>query len=1360
MDEELKKKLNALSPQQLKALMGKLGVEKKGLPKMVRNPENCYPLTSAQKRMWFLSKLDPDSFLYTNPMAVRLKINSPIDIELYTKSFSMITDLHEIMRTSFTSRDGNIFQIIHEHVPVDIKKTDLCSFNEIEQKNIVEDILSKDGQTTIDVEAFPLFRHSILQLSDTEYVFIYTSHHIISDAWSSSTLFRQVLQLYSDLKSKSNVNLPPLDYQFVDYVHWENMWLQSPEYIQSLATWKTLISQDPDPLNLPFDYVRPAVINYEGALEKMTLPAELVLKLSDFSRHENVNLFHTLLAVFNILLYKYSGNEDIVVGIPLANRNVKEFQETLGVFLNTLPHKTTINTHVSFRDYLTQVKNVSQTVILNQELPFEKLIEELRPHRNLAVSPVFQVLFVYQNIPSLYEWGGIKLSPEKADYKISKYPLNLWLEDVGDELYLSLAYQTSLFKSSTVKRFLQQYEYLLNQAVSNPQTSISDLSIEPKKISIPNINPFTEETWISEFEKQAAINCDKLAVKYLDTRLSYQELNCKGNKIAHYLNITKSKDDKVIAIMLDRSEALLNVIVAINKTGTAYLPIDPALPQQRIDYIVEDANVNYIVTESKYAYRFEQHKPQLLLLDKHQEEIAKQIDTNLDITVKSDDLVYIIYTSGSTGAPKGVCIEHRHLMNYSKAVWERINLSADSIFATLSAIFTDLGNTQIFPALIHGAAVDIIAESHVTNSKQLAAYVSANKIDCLKITPSLLSGLLNVRDSGNLLPEKLLILGGEKVSAELIKKIRSIQPRLRILNHYGPTETTIGVLTHEIQEVKDNSIIPLGKPLKNNSVFIADKNNREVPDGMPGEIVVCGNNVGRGYINNESLTNTVFIESSDFPGHLCYKTGDKGRKLEDSTIEYLGRIDRQLKIRGYRVEPEEIEKLILMNKSITQAAIISQKENSLTAFIIVASGQEINIPQLKHELKSLLPDYMVPSGIIAVESFPYLGNGKLDIRKLKKMEIVNGDTPSEKSISPRDETELILSHIWKEVLKINGISVTDNFFDVGGNSLIAIELIGKINNYFSVNLSIAVLFEHNTISTMASLIRGSGNTSLAPTPLVLLKKGGSETTIFFIHPAGGDILCYYELAQHLSGNNTIYGLQSAISEKGDSSIKSIAEHYLNVIRNQVPDSNYIFSGWSMGALVAYEMAVQLKKQKNKNSQVIILDQISPDAGAIKSDLSIITPLERLAVFAGKVEQLVGQKININKDILKGMSAEQQSELFLMKFKKYNMVPEDIDVKDFHGFLEKMIRHNEITMDYMAEKYDGAVLLVKADDSTVTSSSPGENYYGWDQYAENIEVTNVPGNHITMMTLPYVKAVADKINEGIDKEFAVSILEKI
>ncbi len=1359
MENDFKKKLNGLSPHQIRTLIRNLGKEKKELPKMARNTENKYPLTSAEKRMWFLSKLDSDSFMYTNPMAIRLKTTSPIELDQYIKSFKFITDRHEIMRTSFASKDGEIFRIIHEHILVDIKMIDLRHYDESCQMEMVEIILCKDGQTPIDIESFPLFRHSILQLSELEYIFIYTSHHIISDAWSSSLLFRNVLQVYDDIKNGKSINLPPIEYQYIDYVNWENNWLQSTDYTKTLEIWRSLLPYDPEPLNLPFDYIRPLVINYEGALEKTKLGAQLVTSLVNFSKHENVNLFHTLLSVFNILLHRYSGNEDIVVGIPLANRNVKEFQGTLGLFLNTLPHKTTIDGKLTFRDYLNQVKNVSQSILLNQALPFEKLIEETCPKRNVAISPFFQVLFVYQNIPSLYEWGGMKLSPEKADFKISKFPLNLWLEDVGDELLLSMTYQTSLFKQSTIKRFFRHFEFLLNEVVNNPGMMISDLKMEAQKSTEHLIETFSENTYIREFEKQVVISKDKLALQYLDICFTYDQLNKKANQVANYLVHTKESSDKVIAILLGRSNELISSLFGIIKSGCAYLPIDPSIPQKRLEHILHDAKINYIITESKFKSRFGKSKKKLLLVDEQGETIQSYSTENLEITINPNDLVYVMYTSGSTGVPKGVCIEHRQLLNYCNAIWKRMKVDHTCKFATVSSIATDLGNTQIFPALIKGASVNIISDDLITNAQLLANYISKNQIDCLKIVPSLLSSLLSVINSRELLPRKLLILGGEKISPGLVENIRSKDKHIRIINHYGPTETTIGVLTHEISEVKINSIIPLGKALDNNIVFIADKKNIELPEGIMGEIVVCGNNVGRGYNNNQQLTNPVFVKGIGSAGVRCYKTGDSGRRLEDGNIEYLGRLDRQKKIRGYRVELEEIERTILQNEKITQVVVISQTENSLTAFIRVVPNEEINTTELIRELRLMLPDYMVPDYIVILDSFPRLGNGKIDLNKLKELKITHSKKQSEGIVAPRDEVELRISHIWKEVLKTNTININDIFFDIGGNSLKAIELIGKVNNCFSISLSIGIIFECSTINLLARMIRNQTHSSVN-NHLVELRQGRSDTKIFFVHPAGGNILCYYELAQQLADDYPVYGLQSFISDKSDFSIKELAKRYLEVIKKQIPMGIYVFIGWSMGALIAYEMAVQLQETEKSTSEVIILDQQAPVLTFDQHETPK-THIERLAIFAEKVEHLIGLKINISKIELQNLSPLEQSELFLSEFKDKNMLTEDTSLENFHGFLEKMIFHNEITMDYRAEKYSGNVLLIKANDSNFkTKHFENEESYGWTSYIKNFEILTVPGNHITIMTLPNVKNVAREINKKLAFKHLTQISQKV
>ncbi len=1349
MDQALKNKLTNLSPQQLKELMKKMGKERKELPLIPRNELQQYPVTGAQKRMWFLSKLDPDSYLYTNPIGIRIKSKGSLDIDLYVHGFRKVVQRHEIMRTSFFSREGQIMQQIHPDVSFSIEKIDLQTFPETEKQAAVDEILATDGKTPIRIEDFPLFKFKLLVLSSQEFVLLYTSHHIISDAWSSSAIFREMQEIYEQTLAGKQEETAHFKYQFVDYVYWEQTWSESEEYRQALSKWKSLLPAVPEPLNLPLDFVRPAVIHYEGGLEKTKLQSDFVHRLHEFSRKEGVNLFHTLLAGFNVLLHYYSRNDEIVVGIPLANRKLKEFQRTVGMFLNTLPHRTVMDPSTSFRTYLQQVKSISQEMVIHQDFPFEKLVEELNPPRDLSIAPIFQVLFVFQNIPDMYQWDDLDVSPIKPDYHISKYELNLWIEEVAGGLFLSMTYQTRLFKKESIALFLNYYTEMLATLIDDPELSISDLRPQKQEIRGPlsTWSPPTDP-YIRAFEKHASVRGDALALAYDTTSFSYRQLNEKANQLAHYLR-QFNKTKPLIAFLLPRSAEQIISILAIHKVGGAYLPIDPAITEERLHMLLNDAGVDLLITQSAYHSLFKNTSVKWVLLDDERQEIEHCRSDDPGIVLQPQDLAYVLYTSGTTGISKGVCIEHAQLSNYAQSIWKRMGLPSDSRFATVSGITTDLGNTQIFPALMHGAAVDMVPDAYITNPALLANYTHEHAIDCLKIVPSLLTSLLRTPNAAAVLPLKLLILGGEKTTASMVNEIRKHRPGLRIINHYGPTETTIGILTHEIGAVQPESMIPLGVPLDNNNVFIMDTKGRVIPNGMPGEIVISGLNVGRGYHQNEKLTQTVFSADSEHTMLRTYRTGDLGRKNTDGTISFLGRIDRQVKIRGFRVEPEAIERTILRHQDITQAVVLEQ-EGRLLAYVVLAEFAKLGIPQLKHQLRNGLPAYMVPDEITALPQLPRLSNGKINIRALRAYNAVSSDTIM-KAIAPRNEVELAISRLWKDLLKVNSISVTDNFFEVGGTSLAAIEFVAKLNQLFDTELGIGILFEYNTIQSLAVLVKSCNHTS-DNSSMVLLKKGTSDHYLFFVHPAGGDVFSYYELASKIDPAFHVYGLQSMDFNLPDHSIHALAERYLDAIRTEIPVGVYVFGGWSMGAYVAYEMAQQWQTLTHEAVPVILLDQRAPGRAEANS-AEKISVLERQVAFARKIEHLTGKKNNLTNHLLEPLSITERTGLFLEAFKESHLVPDELETHQFQGFLDKMMEHHDITARYRAHHYEGSVLLIKAADSTAfEESNPAyAECYGWSGLvSEHLRTETVPGNHVSIMRSPYAQTVAIRINETLMK----------
>ncbi|MBT8232048.1 MAG: amino acid adenylation domain-containing protein [Bacteroidia bacterium] len=1339
MDEKLKNKINQLSPSQLKELMKKLGKSKKELPLMQRNESEEYPVSSAQRRMWFISKLNPDSFLYTNPIAIKISSKSELDIEKYFSGIKLIAQQHEILRTSFFSKKGKVFQKIHPTVPIQLNKIDLRDFDPNKKEKEVLEILKRDGQKIIDVEDYPLFRFTQISISNNESVIIYTSHHIISDAWSSTQMFRTLHGL--TLNNQAIERLPELKYQYIDYVLWENTWLKGEGYQKALSEVMETIPYEPEPIDLPLDFKRPNMINYEGALEKTILNSKLVTQLKQYCKNKNLNLFHLLLATFNILLHKYSQSSEVSVGIPLANRKIKEFQETIGMFLNTLPLVTSISPEQTFFEYLLQVKTIGEKLVTHQDLPFDKLIDEINPERSLVYSPLFQVLFVYQNIPQIYEMENLRIAPVKSDYNISKYDLDLWVEEVGEEIFLSLTYQTKLFKKEAIQLFLNRYEFLLKEVITNSDKVISELKIEKATKNIAYLKYKLEyKSYLESFEEKVIANPKAIALIHGIKKTTYQVLNEKANQLAHHIISRKTGNDKIVAIALKRSENQIISILAIHKAGLAYLPIDIEQPETYIKYILEDSNVNLIITDSKHKSAFEHST---IILDKIEEDIDAYSSNNPDLQIEHEQLAYIMYTSGSTGKPKGVKISHLQLVNYSTSIWKRLSLSEDSSFASVSALTTDLGNTQIFPVFMHGASLNFIKSDLITNSTWLSNYLEMNPVDCIKMVPSHLSTLLKTENGFNILPKNLLILGGEKVNSELIIKIRNKRPNLRIINHYGPTETTIGIITHEIKEVQENSIIPIGKVLDNNCVFIVDKNSRIVPDGIKGEILICGNNVGLGYQNNKALTNKQFDQSFEHINDRCYKTGDLGRKNVDGDIEFLGRIDRQIKVRGYRVEIDAIESLILKYEGIIGCRVLI-KSNSIIAYVAGNKGTMIKPNDIQNFLIGALPSYMVPDQIVIVDQIPRLGNGKVNEKQLL---LINGQKQEavSKHGKPRDEIELFILQIWQGILKLKNLSINDDFFNIGGNSLAAIEIIEIINRQFSTNLSIAVLYHNKTVAQLANLVIGAG-AQRERSSIILIRKGTGSTNIFFVHPAGGNIMSYYDLSEALPEEYNVYGLQSTFANDNITTIEETATIYLKEIEDTISEGKLVFGGWSMGALIAFEMAKQFYNKNEKNIPVILLDQKAP-ARYDQEKTKPIGRLERLSVFGGKTDHIVGENTLLNKENLEPLSESERTALFLQEFKKYNLVPEGAQTTDFQVFLDRMMLHNDMAIDYRTKSFKGKYLLIKANDSTfVTDEFENDACYGWRFYTENeVNIKGVNGNHITIMKSPFNKEVSKAIH---------------
>lgn len=1465
MKSDLQNRLSSLSPDKIKALMRKVASSESGaatIGKMPRNPDNVYPMSSAQERMWFLCKLTDKSHIYNNPLSVSINVNNELQPDIFERSLWELARRHEILRTTFEAKDGKPVQIIHPEAAFRVELNDLRGMSPEMQREIAVSEAKAEAQKPIDISSLPLLNFKMLRLSENEYIQLITPHHIISDGWSNMLFAKELGAIYNTFAENKALTLPEPPFQYIDYVHWEQQWTKSKSYGESLQFWKNLLSDNHFMPELPLDYIRPKIMKMNGAIVTSILTAEVTAKLKLYSQTEQSTLFHTLFALFNIFIFKLTGFENPIIGVPAANRNRREFQGVLGLFMNTLPLCTQIANSMQFKEYLAQVRKVTAEALLHQELPFERLIEELNPKRDTSRTPLFQIMFVHQNMPSIYKLPGMEMKPFKVDYGSSKFDLNLWIEEVGDELLFTLTYNSDIFKQTTAKRFIGYYCNLIENMLAAPDESIGGLSLirenpELNQWKNPSYPPlvkgecldfpplvkggrgdfptththyfskegkgdypttFRFDNFLKRFKTQNKINPDSPAVYHSGKCLTYSELNRQSNRLARLIQEKKIPQGSIIAFFAPRTEQLIVGILGIMKCGCAYLPIDTSLPIDRIKYILADANTALALATLADKDIAVRTGIDTIYFDSEKSISNDDDDVTYLPEITQDTLAYVIYTSGTTGNPKGVCISHANLLNYIDAICEVLQPESKSRFATVSSPAADLGNTMIFPALACGGSIDVIGKDTAMSPAALTGYFSSNKPDYLKIVPSHITVLLNQANPAGVLPEKMLVLGGEACSPFLIEKIRKIKPDLRIINHYGPTETTIGVTTYEIPANFDKSdyalSIPIGKALSGNEILILDEMMLQQPICVPGEIYIAGRQVSSGYLNIPDLTNERFIENSNniedrlykvgyknetyplipspegthnlIPSQegcpegtgcvsltknrslLFYKTGDKGRLLDDGNIEFLGRIDGQIKIRGYRVELAEIENVIKRNEAVDSVIVLKpdadDPKQAMFTFVKVKKNKDLNSNQLNQFLRNILPDYMIPARVFFMDDFPVTSNGKISYSELRNLSDYNSDITHLKS-SPRNEIDEAIAQIWADSLKIDKPGIDDGFFELGGHSLLAIQVLSAMETKFGVNIPLSALFDYGTIRLLSDAIiektrfENSGSK-------VIIRQGSGETCLWLVHPAGGNILCYNELAKNIDDRITVIGLQAnrySNIAKIPKSIEELADEYLREIEPDLTNGNHIFGGWSMGALVGYEMAVRHFEKHGILAPVLIFDQPPEQVNNYSTDIRNDSKIERLMFFAEKAALFAGMPLNINEFDLIDKSEEEQSIVFYNSFKKTGLVPDDVKPEQFNGFLEMMIHHNDISAAYHPRKYPGNVCVVKAQESLQitfdkeipegTAKNLQSESLGWERFVTgSLELIPAPGNHVTMMTAPNAGTIAKELVHLLNTAF--------
>ena len=1404
-----------------------------------------FPASFAQQRLWFLDRLFPGNSSYNVSAALRL--TGSLNLAALEQTFNEIVRRHEALRTTFRMLEGQLVQVIAPSLTIPLPVVDLRNLPATEQESETQRLATEERSRPFDLSSEPLLRVMLLQLDSSEHVLLLNLHHIVSDGWSIGVLIRELGTLYTAFANNQPSPLPELPIQYADFADWQREWLQGEVLETQLAYWKQQLDNLPL-LNLPTNRPRPATPTYRGATQFLELPKNLSEKLEALSQRQGVTLFMTLLAAFQTLLYRYTQQSDLVIGSAIANRNRYEIEWLIGFFVNSLVLRTNLSGNPTFLELLDRVREVALGAYAHQDLPFEKLVEELHPERNLSHHPLFQVAFSLQNTPiEALELPGLTLSQLDFDTPSAKFDLEFHMWQSPDGLRGQVIYSTDLFDDTTITRMLGHFQTLLESIVANPEQRLCDLPLlteSDRHQLLVEWNDtqadYSKNSCIYQlFEEQVEQTPDANALVFEDEQLTYRELNIRANKLAHHLQQLGVVPDVLVGICLERSIEMIVGLLGILKAGGAYLPLDPTYPQERLNFMLEDAQISILLTHSLLAPLFNRSEGEegwgdrppglsIVWVDKDEEANAygtatpnaSQTEKNPTSSVTADNLAYVIYTSGSTGKPKGVLIEHRGLCNLSEAQIQTFNLSPSNRILQFASLSFDASIFEIVMALGTGATLYLAKKESLLPGQALIKLLRDKAITHVTLPPAVLA----VLPTAELPALRTIIAAGESCSPDIIKRWAANR---RFFNAYGPTEATVWSTVAEIHD--DSTKPPIGRPIANTQVYILDAQLQPVPIGIRGELYIGGDGLARGYLNRPELTAERFIPNpfSDKEGARLYKTGDLARYQPDGNIEFLGRIDEQVKIRGFRIELGEIEAVLNQHPEVREAVVIAREDISankrLIAYVVpnsrggfnqdVAgtcesvdkpaptspkskslvderkrSTQNLKSNDLRHFLKAKLPEYMIPSAFVMLETLPLLPNGKVDRRALKALSTDKTEL-AEDFIAPRTPTEEAIAKIWTEVLKCdrpldgavkrsypegegNRVSVRDNFFELGGDSLLAVRLMAQIHQEFERELPLSTLFLTPTIEGLASVL-GQEADSPPWSPLVPIQPAGSKPPFFCIHPIFGTVFPYYQLAYCLGFDQPFYGLQPLGMDGQQppfTRIEDMAAHYIEALRRVQPSGPYYLGGWSFGGLVAFEMAQQLLSSGHQVALLAILDTLAPVPGNTPSFGDgfkfLLTTVARYiwsffldyfylitAHNPHKTNSLTHRFTNFNK-LFRWLRANESWSSILGEAVIANFLPQEsrrriLSELNIRPILRVYQGNSQATLNYVPQVYPNPITVLRT--SAQSSIAHQEPTLGWSQLAGGgVEVHRVGGNHLTMLRKPYVQVLAEQLTACIDK----------
>ncbi|WP_148662958.1 non-ribosomal peptide synthetase, partial [Scytonema hofmannii] len=1049
------------------------------------------PLSFAQQRLWFLDQLEPNKPSYNIPAALRLQ--GTLCVAALKQSLVEIIHRHEALRTNFITVDGQATQLIHPNPNWKVSVLDLQQLPSSEQETTSQQLAQLQAIEPFDLATETLIRATLVLLSQTEHVLLVCMHHIVCDGWSISVFVEELAALYNAYCEGKPSPLAPLPIQYADFAIWQRQWLLGEVRQSQLSYWLQQLEYAPTFLPLPTDRPRGAVQSFAGASQTCTLSVELTQKLTLLSQEQGCTLFMTLLAAFDTLLYRYTGVADILVGSPIANRHRSEIEGLIGFFVNTLVLRADLSGNPSFNELLLRIRSMALSAYAHQDLPFEMLVEALQPERDLSHTPLFQVMFALQNAPtSVVDLTELTLSLLPVETATTKFDLTLSMENTPTGLVGEWEYNTDLFDGSTIERMSSHFVTLLEAIVANPSEQISQLPLltltEQQQLLVEwndtRVDYPVDKCIHELFEEQVARTPNAVAIVFENQQLTYGELNSDANQLAHYLRSRGVGANVLVGICVERSIEMVVGLLGILKAGGAYVPLDPEYPTERLSFMLEDAQVSVLLTQQHLVEKFPSHQAQVVCLETQWQVGSQFSGENPTTVVRATDLAYTIYTSGSTGTPKGVPIAYEALLNLVFWHQRTFEIASSDRATQLAGTGFDAAVWEIWPYLTVGASLYLVKSELVTEPVNLQQWLIDNKITITFVPTPVAIELLSLEWKTQNLALRYLLTGGDK-----LHQYPSASVPFSVVNNYGPTENTVVTTSGQIVAREQlQTSPPIGRPIANTQVYILDKHLQPVPIGVPGELHIGGASLARGYLNRPELTQEKFIpnplrrsrgaqehrswgvKEDQSCSERLYKTGDLARFLSDGNIEYLGRIDNQVKIRGFRIELGEIEAVLSQHEHVQSSVVVARVDipgnKRLVAYIVPQKHVRPTLNELRSFLKEKLPDYMVPSVLVLLESLPLTPNGKVDRRALPIPESRTGI--EDKFVAPRTPVEAKLAEIWAQVLRVEAVGIHDNFFSLGGDSILSIQIIAKAK-LVGIELSLKQLFANQTIAELATV---------------------------------------------------------------------------------------------------------------------------------------------------------------------------------------------------------------------------------------------------------------------------------------------------